>query len=495
VKKLPILFFLFFASLALWAVDDDPPPAGTEQPPEQPPAGQEQPPEQPPAGTEDDAPETETEAVADEEDETPPPPPPKRKGYRMKNRAFEIGVANLQAGFANDFIATDDFIWKTAIFKLFQDGNIFRDDVEIDVNKFLDGFRFDFGLDIRPFFFNINVKDRWGFGLDVARIETAGNVGISGNLLGLKQVRNDDSTGAGAAVFVDVGIPIFFHIKKFKINFRPAVFVPLAYVPPGGITYSYERSVTDKDGISITGVKISAKYNLGIYTPIPINEFIDGSADPDPLAMVWSLLDNWKGFGYDFNLGAEYPYDEQLDLGLNLTGIPFIPANLGYGMGLSGETWADTSKIDIYELLKEDADIEKLLKDAYGYPENFDLKPIAGGLKVMRPFKLVAYADWRPFETPWLALIPALGFAINPLYVKPASFEGGLSIRLDLGNIFVATFGINYMDRKWKNSIDCTLLNLRALQIDLGLVFQSQDFVESWRGAGLALNFGVKLGW
>jgi hypothetical protein len=474
VKKLPFFLILFFASLALWAFDDTP------------------------AGTEPDAPETEAVTGGPEgpwEDEAPPAPP-KRKEFRLKNRAFEIGIANLQVGFANDFIATDDFIWKTAIFKLFQDGEIFRDEVEIDINKFLDGFRFDFGLNIRPFFLNINVKDKWGFGLDIARIETAGYFGISENLLGLKQAKNDESTGAGAAVFVDVGIPIFFHVNEFKIKFRPAVFVPLVYVPPGGITYSYERSSTkNDDGVSVTGVKFTVKYDLGIYTPIPIGEFLNGAANPDPLAMGQALLDEWKGFGYDFNLGVEYPYDEQLDLGLNLTGIPLIPANLGYGMGMKGEAWMDTSKIDIYKLLKEDADMEELLKDAYGYPDNFDFDPIpAASLKVLRPFKAVAYADWRPFETQLLSLIPSLGFAINPLYVQPASFEGGLSVRLDLGNIFVATFGINYNDRKWKNSIDLTLLNLYIFQIDLGLVFQSQDFVESWRGAGFAVNFGLKLG-
>jgi hypothetical protein len=473
VKKLPALFLLLFASLALWALEDGP------------------------AENEGDT-SRETEAVdsgpeGSWEEETPPPP--KRKEFRLKNRAFEIGIANLHIGFANDVVAADDFITKTALFDFFKNGEIFREEIEIDINKFLDGFMFDFSFDIRPFFFNVNVKDRWGFGLDIAHIEVSGNTGISENLLGLKQVQNDESTSVGAAVFLDTSIPIFFHINKLKIKFRPAVFVPLVYVPPGGITYSYENSVTNKNGQIISGVKISIKYDLGIYTPIPMEEFLESGKDPDPLAMGQALLDNWKCFGYDFTLGAEYPLNERLDLGLNLTNIPLIPANLGYRMGIKGEVWADTSKIDFNQLLKEDADFEELLNDAYSYPEDMKLVYDEKILKVLRPFKAVAYADWRPFDTRLLSLIPALGLAVNPLYVQPVSIEGGLSVRLDLGNIFIATFGINYMDRKWKNSIDCTLLNLRALQIDLGFVFQSQDFIESWRGAGLAVNFGIKLGW
>jgi hypothetical protein len=480
VKKTLVFFILFCASLALWAVDDFP--AGIE------PTGIE------PANSKTEA--TDSAPEGPREDATPPAPPQKkRKEFRLKNRGFEIGIANFQVGFANDFVATDNFLKRTALSDLFKTGEIFKDEAEIDVNKFLDGFRFDFGLNIRPFFLNINVKDKWGFGLDVARIETAGYFELSENLLGLKQVKNDTATGAGAAVFVDVGIPIFFHVKQFKINFRPSVFVPLAYVPPGGVTYSYERSSTKfDDDLTITGIKITAKYNLGIYTPIPLENFIEGGDNPDPLAMGQALLDSWKGFGYDFNLGVEYPYDRQLDLGVNLTNIPIIPANLGYRMGMKGEAYFDTSKIDIYDLLKGDVDIDKILNDASGFPEEMKLVYGKKALEVLRPFKMVAYADWRPFNTRLISLIPSLGFAVNPLYAEPGSFEGGLSIRLDLGNIFVATFGINYNDRKWKNSIDLTLLNLYILQIDLGLVFQSQDFVESWRGAGFAVNFGFKLG-
>jgi hypothetical protein len=50
------------------------------------------------------------------------------------------------------------------------------------------------------------------------------------------------------------------------------------------------------------------------------------------------------------------------------------------------------------------------------------------------------------------------------------------------------------MDHKWKNSIDYTL-NLRLVQFDMGIIFQSQEFVKSWQGDGFGFNFGLKLGW
>ncbi len=107
---------------------------------------------------------------------------------------------------------------------------------------------------------------------------------------------------------------------------------------------------------------------------------------------------------------------------------------------------------------------------------------------------MLFYAAYRPFEGQVFAIIPSLGFSINRLYTQPAAVEGGLSFRWDIANIFIPSLGMHYNDRKWKNSLDFAL-NLRAFQLDFGVSFQSTDFVKSFLGAGLGVNFGLKLGW
>jgi hypothetical protein len=87
-----------------------------------------------------------------------------------------------------------------------------------------------------------------------------------------------------------------------------------------------------------------------------------------------------------------------------------------------------------------------------------------------------------------------MGFSYSKLYPQPWAFEGGLSVCFDTNNFSILNLGINYMDRKWKNSIDYTL-NLRFIQFDMGIIFQSQKFVKSWQGGGFGFNFGLKLGW
>ena len=86
-----------------------------------------------------------------------------------------------------------------------------------------------------------------------------------------------------------------------------------------------------------------------------------------------------------------------------------------------------------------------------------------------------------------------LGFAINRLYVPIGSVEAGINASLDLGNIFVTTAGINYTDRKWKNSLGF-IFNFKIIELDLGLSMQSPNFKKSWQGAGLGVNVGLKIG-
>ena len=107
---------------------------------------------------------------------------------------------------------------------------------------------------------------------------------------------------------------------------------------------------------------------------------------------------------------------------------------------------------------------------------------------------MLIWADWHPFGSAPISFIPTLGFAINPLYEKSFSLETGLKTRLDLGNIFITTFGIGYHDRLWINSVDF-ILNFRAFEFNFGMDMRSPSFVKSWTGGGVGVNVGFKFGW
>jgi hypothetical protein len=380
-------------------------------------------------------------------------PSPAQEAPRTKNRGFEFGLAGARVGASNNFLATKDVFKETAV---------------IDLDEFTKGFKLNVGLDITPLWFKVNRKDEWGFGLEIARIEGTGNIDISGTMLKL-QLADKEKFGVGAAAFVDFGIPAFFYIRDFKVKIRPAGFITLAYVVPN-FTYTF------KDGSN--GMFLELNYDMNVYTAISLEA-------NDPIKTYKA-----RALGFDFSAGAEYPLLPQLDLGVDIKNIPFIPSTLSYSMQIKDRVSVDTSKINFNDVMKG----EKIPDDALHTPDGFEPVHGAGNKKVLRPFKMVFNADYRPFNKPLFSLIPLLGFAINPVYVKPASLEAVIKARVNLANMFFATIGIGYEDRVWKNGIDLAL-DLRAFELDIGGSLQAPNFAKSWGGAGAGVNVGFKFGW
>jgi len=404
--------------------------------------------------------------------------------FRLKNRTVELSIANISVGASNNFIAFTD-IFKNPfdmirnINTIRQNPNyIYQDSIVIDIDKFFDGFIFDFNADIKPFSFNFNRKDKWGFGIDIGHVNATGNVSISENILRLEKTK--DEVDAGAAAFVDVGIPFFFHVDEVKIKIRPAAYVPIFYAKPK-ITYSHKD-----DG---EGSCIEVNYDMRVYTPI----------DMDDDNKMRSLQNNAQNIpknnmGYDFGLNVEYPWDYDLDVGVNMVNIPvpFATAKLYYYSQITGS--AKLKPIDLTEMGDEEKSPKDVLKDAWDEKHETEHGYDPDGKKIYRPFSTLFYLNYRPLDTKFLTLIPSLGFSLNWLYNNIFSFEGGLSARFDFANIFIPVLGINYNDHVWKNSVDLAF-NFRVLEIDLGLSLQSHDFVKSFQGTGLGVNFGIKLGW
>jgi hypothetical protein len=454
VKKALVLFVIFIFPMSLWAQEEEAP--------------------------NDDS---RIGIITWEEEQEPPP----KKRYAIKNRRFEISLFNFDVSLSNSFIAAD-YVIRNPI-DMMQTGKLFKDSVSINLNDFLRGFQFNFDTVIDPLSLNFNWKDKWGFGLDIGHVNVTGNLLLSGNLLSVNEAKND-KFGAGGAVFVDCGIPVFFHYNEFKIKIRPSVFLPVVYTEPN-IRYSYRKIVDEETGDS--AMRLQVNYDMRVYSVVGLQGFKNndfGDIGQDLQDNAWGIARN--NLGYDFSLGVEYPWYDWLDVGVDIVNIPvpFANASLNHYMQIDGEAFFDASKIDIGKVYED----KKMPEDAYGYPKDFEIKYKNGSVEIYRPFTMLFYAKYRPNESQIFSLIPSLGFSISRLYAQLGSIEGGLSARCDLSNIFITTIGINYNDRRWKNSLDF-ILNLRAFEFDFGISFQSSDFVKSFQGAGLGVAVGFKFGW
>ena len=456
MRKLSLLFILFIFSLALWAQEEEAPNDGSSP------------------------------GILSWDDLDREPPPKKR--FALKNRRFEFSLVDLDISFSNSFLAAD-YVIRNPV-EMIKSGKLFKDSVSINVNDFLDGFQINADVIVNPVSFKFNWKDKWGFGMDIGRVDVTGNLLLSGHLMSINEA-DSDKFGAGGAVFVDCGIPVFFHYDDFKIKIRPSVYLPVVYAEPN-ITYSYTESFNPSTGDP--GMRMQVDYDVRVYSIVDMQGFGNGD-----MGAVWRNLQDkgWdiprNNLGYDFSLGVEYPWYDWLDVGVDIVNIPvpFASANLDYYMQFNGQAFFDSSRIDIGSMI----DGEDLSEDAYGYPEDMEIKYFDnGGKTIYRPFTMLFYAKYRPNESQIFSLIPSLGFSINRLYTKIGSVEGGLSARWDLWNIFITTVGINYNDRRWRNSFDF-VFNLRVFEFDLGISFQSSNFKKSFQGAGLGVAIGLKFGW
>jgi len=302
---------------------------------------------------------------------------------------------------------------------------------------------------------------------------------LSGTMMRLQKTK-DEKFGVGAAIFADVGIPVFFYYDEFKVKVRPAAYVPFLYTEPN-VTYT-GKDIGD-------GTRFETAYNMRIYSLV--------DTDKDIMQDLQDTARNIPGnnLGYDFRLCLEYPWDYDIDVGVDIVNIPvpFAAARLYHYTQVRGKAYFDTSSLDIADLA--DKKTEDFHGDIWDYEYESKSGYDSGGKKIYRPFTMLFYAHYRPSEeSDILTLIPSLGFSLNWLYPQIFALEGGLSARFDFANILIPVFGINYNDRTWKNSIDL-VFNLRAFELDFGLSTQSQDFIKSFKGAGLGVNFGLKLGW
>jgi len=413
----------------------------------------------------------------------------KKGPFRVPDRKVEIGLFNLNLGFSNNF---------TTAFQ------IFKEKINLDTNNFSDGFYFNANCFFSPLFFNYNKNDLWGFGVSTG-LDLVGVIGLSGNMLTFNGADAENSD-IGAAVFTELKIHSFFNVKKIKFKVKPAMYYPLLYAKPNNFTYTFKN----KNGVNETIFHVML--DMQVYTAFP--------ADGDiKIADIFNIVDiinkRTAKPGFDISIGAEYPLSETLglidkydfldfDVGIDFINIPVYPAAMEDYKRMIMNIGSD-EPIDFFNgMLGEDSeenDEENFFRykfDEYGKEKR----------TVLRPFKMLISANWHPFDNPlledsdvsfklmreWLTIIPTIGFAINPLYYQPVSFEGGIKVRFNLANLFIPALEIGYYDRLWKNSLDIAL-NFKIYEIDLGVSMQSPGFLKSWSGGGFGASFGIKFGW
>jgi len=379
------------------------------------------------------------------------------KPFIIHERRFEIGIANINVHFANNFLSIKD---------------VFQDTVYINLDELSKGFKINIGFDMTPIYFNFKAKKGYTIGFSTD-IEGIGILNLSGNMLALNEASKELSEMSGA-VFASVGVNTSFNVQKFKVKFNPSLFYSLLYVKPPALTYTMSNS---------NGTILNLGYDLQVYAAVPLENFGENlSLTAKP--------------GFDFCAGVEYPLAKEIgltkilpfldfDVSLDFINVPIAASKMYDRMQISGSIGSG-SAIDFTRL-------EDFFDNANGDPVYSNDTEA----KVRRPFKMLLSLDWRPlFGSKLITITPVFGFCVNELYAEGnrGSIEAGLNGRLNLANFFIATLGFNYTNRMHVYSLGLAL-NVRAFEFNIGADLRSQDITKSWTGAGFGLNVGFKFGW
>lgn len=397
----------------------------------------------------------------------------------FSHRFFEIKI-DVPVAVSNNFIGITD---------------IFKEKVVIDLPKIADS------MGKSGACINADVAPSLSIGIDIPKglilgvnigAEASAGVGISKDIfefIGNGNVGKDSVTAQMSNTYADLfaftTVNAGWNGKKLRVNGNASAFWALAHMEAND-TYV---KIYDNEERDVMGIE--AQLDGKLYTTVdPSKELSD----------IQALLNETKAnLGFDVGADVNYKLFRFLDVG-GRARIPLAPSHL---TKLSAVNYKYEKEINLMDMLSgseneegesstpaEETDEDK--KDIIG--ESVTLaKPYA----IHRPMKLGVSANFHPFGT-LLTTNGYLGLGIRHPFAKSKDeiqtyVEYEVGGRLSLWNILSVEASHSCYDEIFKNQIALEF-NIRLVEVDAGVSFQSASFPKSFTGAGLGAFVTVCVG-
>ena len=408
------------------------------------------------------------------------------------HRFFEIKV-DVPVNISNNIISLTDIFQETAI---------------IDLPQIADNVKFN-GAAIKA-----GASPSIGIKLDIPRglilgvsvgAEADVGVGLSKDLFeflghGNTNMGNEfkmEASNTYADLFATVTIDGGWNTKKSRLEISGTAFSSIAHFDASNT--GARIYLNDDDNTAGFEAKLDAK----AYT----------IANIEDLTNAEKLLSSIKG-NIGFDVSANYKRDifRFLSVGANAR-IPLVPSKLKIGYNvlydmnqefsfdtLLGKGGEDSGSSESAEEPKQEE--EEATEDGglFGEPTI-----LSQPYSIHRPMKIGVSADFHPFGTLLTTSgYVGLGFRHPFAAVINKATTGGLDEtqfyvdysvagRLSLWNILSLSLSHSYMDELFKNEI-AVALNIRLVEVDAGVSFQSPSFTKSFTGAGIGAFVTVCVG-
>jgi hypothetical protein len=383
----------------------------------------------------------------------------------LKPRFFEWGLFNVGLGLGNNFLSWSD---------------IFNPDftINLDLNELpRKAFGMESGGEVKTWF-NIQTRGKYQVGINLsAGIESVAFIGFSKEVNKFLSSGSSDtsikgSADAGSSVFGTVELKGSARVGRWKFSLAPGVYIPLLYISKPRISYNLNSADPITGSVVVEG---------DLYTSFNMKSFMDdsditGIADP---------------IGVDLSLGAEYALFDWLDVGGTITHLPIVPAFMKNSTSFNMAYTINPGEMDLVDLM--DDNFDDFFVEDRGFDSD-DPDSYRTGLHhpVFRPLRFDIYGVYKPFKNDFITVKPRLGFSVLTVY--GGCFNVDVSGRINWKNFVALDLSMGYRERLWRNKA-LLVLNLRALELDLGIGLQSQSFLRSFTLRGLNATVGLRLGW
>lgn len=383
----------------------------------------------------------------------------------IPKRVFEIGF-DTNVGISNNYFAVYDILKK---------------ELEIDLRKIAaeidqKGLSFDMVLS-SDFFMNLNLRNGVSVGVS-SGLETSGNGVISKEFfefLGYGNELNEKISVDGSVnsdVFAYAKTDVSFDIKSFRVNFGPALFLPLLHLE----TTKFDSHFVNKSDGSVDA-RVIAAYKINSCMPL------EPLFDKD--FKNFFKLNNFDcTMGFDLSSSIEHQILNTL-AGRAYIRLPIVPGSMNNTVSSTLEM--SYSADDIFDMIKNEGD--KL---------NFDSGEKNYGTEkywISRPFRTGGEIAWKPFGK-YIKFGALLGIGVKYPWTSEAKayVEYKTSFDASLFNILGVNFSSSYINEIFIHQVGF-MLNCHVLEIDFGASAQGASFKKSFQGSGFGAYTGIRIGW
>ena len=386
--------------------------------------------------------------------------------------------------------------------------DVLQEIVVIDLSEIAKRVAFK-GAEIKAFAapaFSINLDIPRGLilGLSVG-LEGDASVGLSKELFeflgnGNAGIGDDfkvETSNTYADIFATASVKGGWNFKKSKIEFEGTAFSSIAHFDA---TQTSARIFVKDNKIGV-----DAKLDAKGYAICDLTDYKN----------VSGILNSIReSIGFDVSAKYQREVFKYLTLGAQAR-IPLVPSrlNLGYDVSYSYGKYLgfdeflgtddddDGSSSEVPQIQEGDDEDDDLtgLEEILGKPKTLDT-PYA----IHRPLKLGVSADFHPFGS-LLCTTGYLGVGCRHPFASAINQKNGgvdetqfyvdysIGGRLSLWNILSFSLSHSCMDEVFKNQFTVEL-NIRVIEVDAGVSFQSTSFAQSFTGAGVGAFVTVCVG-